>query len=105
MDDVDDCQNASEAHIFIAVIVVEYYVVELISTQWMHCVNSSHHSLMSSLSLIPKVGFPDTVPQKIHMHDLGFQIGCVVCIEICELCTLGILLGHSDFLTFFQGDT
>ena len=86
--------------------VEDYSEVGLISTQWMHCVNSSNHFLMPSLSLIPFVGVPDKVLEKVHILDLSFWVGCIVGNEEegCEVCRLVSLLGHSGFLAFFECD-
>ena len=65
---------------------------------------SSNHFLNPSLSLIPFVGFPDKVFGKVHVLDLSFWIGGVIGKDGCDLCTLGILLGHIGFMTFFDGD-
>ena len=53
-------------------------IVELISSQWMHCVNSSNHFLIPLLSNILFVGFPDKFLAKVLIIDLSLGIGCVV---------------------------
>ena len=103
MGDVVDCEKVFETLGSFAVFVVEEYSeVELISTQWMHCVNPSNHSLMPSLSYVPFVIFPDKVLGKVHILDLGLWIGCIVGKEGCEFCGLGFLLGNLGFLVLRQ---
>ena len=76
MYDAVDCQKVSETRNSLAVVVVEENSKEdLISTHWIHCVNSSNHSMMPSQSLIPFVGFPDKMLGNVHILDLGFWIG------------------------------